>query len=126
VQALAAQPPGLGPVAAVRAALASALASLPAEDLARLAASARLGMSLPMGSEFAGTVEALAGAVARRAGGGCDDFAACMLAGAVIGVIMAAALPGAAEPGTDLAARLDAALAQLEAGLPLQAPAPGR
>jgi len=29
VQALAAQPPGLGPVAAVRAALASALASLP-------------------------------------------------------------------------------------------------
>jgi len=95
VQALAAQPPGLGPVAAVRAALASALASLPAEDLARLAASARLGMSLPMGSEFVGTVEALAGAVARRAGGGCDDFAARVLAGAVIGVIMAAALPGA-------------------------------
>jgi hypothetical protein len=89
--------PGLAeaPVAAVRAALASALASLPAEDLARLAASARLGMSLPMGSEFVGTVEALAGAVARRAGGGCDDFAARVLAGAVIGVIMAAALPGA-------------------------------
>ena len=67
VEALAAQPPGLGPVAAVRAALASALASLPAEDLARLADSARLGMSLPMGSEFAGTVEALAGALAASA-----------------------------------------------------------
>lgn len=125
VDALAAQPPGLGPVAAVRAALASALASLPAEDLARLADSARLGMSLPMGGEFAGTVEALADAVARRAGGECDDFAARVLAGAVIGVIMAAALPGAAEAGTDLATRFDAALAHLEA-LPLQAPASGR
>ena len=126
VEALAGQPPGLDPVAAVRAALACALASLPAEDLARLADSARLGMSLPKMSEFAGTVEVLAGAVARRAGGECDDFAARMLAGAVIGVIMAAALPGAAEPDTDLTARCDAALAHLEAGLPLRAPAAGR
>ena len=126
MEALAGQPAGLGPVAAVRAALASALASLPAEDLARLADSARLGMSLPKMSEFAGTVEVLAGAVARRAGGECDDFAARMLAGAVIGVIMAAALPGAAEPDTDLTARCDAALAHLEAGLPLRAPAAGR
>jgi AcrR family transcriptional regulator len=122
VEALAAQPPGLGAAAAVRAAVASALASMPAEDLARLADSARLGMSLPGMSEFGGTVEALAGAVARRAGGDCDDFAARMLAGAVIGVIMAA-VPRAVEPGADLAARLDAALAHLEAGLPLRAPA---
>jgi AcrR family transcriptional regulator len=124
-EALAAQPPGLGPVAAVRAALASALASLPAEDLGRLADAARLGMSLPAMGEFAGTVEALAGSVARRAGGECDDFAARMLAGAVIGVIMAA-VPRAAEPDTELAARFDAALAHLEAGLPLRAPASGR
>jgi AcrR family transcriptional regulator len=123
--ALAAQRPGLGPVAAVRAAVASALASLPAEDLARLADSARLGMSLPGTSEFRGTVEALAGALARRAGGECDDFAARLLAGAVIGVIMAA-VPQALEPGTDLAARFDAALAHLEAGLPLRAPASGQ
>jgi hypothetical protein len=81
-------------------------------------------MSLPKVSEFAGTVEALAGAVVRRAGGECDDFAARMLAGAVIGVLMAAALPGAAEPATDLAACFDAALAHLEAGPPLQAPHP--
>jgi AcrR family transcriptional regulator len=125
VEALAGQPPGLDPVAAVRAALACALASLPAEDLARLADSARLGMSLPGMSEFGGTVEALAGAVARRAGGECDEFAARMLAGAVIGVIMAA-VPRAAEPGADLAARLGAALAHLEAGLPLRAPASGQ
>jgi hypothetical protein len=84
-----------------------------------------LGMSLPKMSEFAGTVEALAGAVARRADGECDDFAARTLAGAVIGVIMAAALPQAAEPGADPAARFDAALAQLEAGLPLQVPVSG-
>jgi AcrR family transcriptional regulator len=78
VEAFAAQPPGLGPAAAVRAALASALASLTGEDLARLADCARLGMSRPGMSEFGGTVEALAGAVARRAGGECDDFAARM------------------------------------------------
>lgn len=125
VEALAAQPPGLGPAAAVRAALASALASLTGEDLARLADCARLGMSRPGMSEFGGTVEALAGAVARRAGGECDDFAARMLAGAVTGVIMAA-VPQAVEPGADLAARFDAALAHLEAGLPLRAPAPGQ
>jgi hypothetical protein len=87
----------------VRAALASALACLPVGDLARLADSARLGMSLPGMSEFGGTVEALAGAVGRRAGGECDDFAARMVAGAVIGVIMAA-VPRGAEPGADLAA----------------------
>ena len=125
VEALAAQPPGVAPVAAVRSALASALASLPAEDLAWLADSARLAMSLSGMGEFAATVEALAGAVARRAGGECDDFAARMLAGAVIGVIMAA-LPRAAEPEADLTARFDAALAHLEAGLPLRAPASGR
>ena len=126
MEALAAQLPGLGPVAAVRTAPTSALASLPAEDLAQLAGSARLGMSLPKMSEFAGTVEALAGAVARRAGGECDDFAARMLAGVVIGVIMAAALPGAAERDADLAAGFDAALAYLDAGLPLRAPASGQ
>ena len=82
-------------------------------------------MSLPAMSEFAGTVDVLAGAVARR-GGECDDIAARMLAGAVIGVTLAAALPQAAEPGAGLAARYDAALAHLEAGLPLQAPASGR
>ena len=50
---------------------------------------------------------------------------ACMLAGAVIGVVMAA-VPRAAEPGADLAAVLDAALAHLEAGLPLRAPVSGQ
>jgi hypothetical protein len=76
--------------------------------------------------EFAGTIETIAGAVAQRAGGECDDFAARMLAGAVIGVSLAAALPQAAEPDTDLAARFDAALAHLDAGLPLRAPGSGR
>ena len=48
--------PAWNPVAAVRTGLACALASLPAEDLARLEESARQGMSLPKMSEFAGTV----------------------------------------------------------------------
>lgn len=110
------QPPGLGPVAAVRAAVASVLAALPAAELARLCSSAELGMSLHQAGEIAGT---LAAAVAQRDGREHDDFTDRILAGAVIGAIMAAAMPEP-EPGkavADLPARLDAALACLEAGL---------
>jgi AcrR family transcriptional regulator len=114
------QPPGLGPVAAVRAAVASVLAALPAAELARLCSSAELGMSLHQAGEFARTAGALAAAAAQRDGREHDDFTDRILAGAVIGAIMAAAMPEP-EPGkaaADLPARLDAALACLEAGLP--------
>jgi hypothetical protein len=46
-----------------------------------------------------------------------SDFTDRILAGAIIGAIMAAALQGPDEPGTDLPGRIDAALAFLETGL---------
>ena len=64
IESLPEQPPGLGPIAAVRAAVASVLAALPAAELARFCSSARLGMSLHQTGEFAGT----AGAPAASAG----------------------------------------------------------
>ena len=42
-----------------------------------------------------------------------------LLAGAVIGVVMSATTPWASQPSTDVFARIDEALAHLEAGLPL-------
>jgi len=108
------QPPGLGQVAAVRAAVASALAALPAAERARFGASARLGWSLHQTGEIARTIEALAGAVGQRAGREHGDFTDRILAGALVGAVMAAALPGPDEQAPDLPARVDAALACLE------------
>ena len=102
----------------MRAAVASALVALPAAERARFCASARLGWSLHQTGEIARTIEAVAGAVAQRAGREHGDFTDRVLAGAVLGAVMAAALPGPGEPAADLPARADAALACLEAGLP--------
>lgn len=112
------QPPELGQVCAVRAALASVLAALPAGERAQLASSAGLMRSLHPAGEIIRTIEALTGALAQRAGREHGDFTDQILAGAIVGAIMAAALPGPGKPAADLPARIDAALACLEAGLP--------
>src|SRR5712692_7039108 len=73
--------------------------------------------------EFSRTIGVIAEAAARRAGRDPDDFAVRVLAGAIVGVIMAATMPwedwAKQDPGTDMLSRIDAALGQLEAGLPL-------
>ena len=63
--------------------------------------------------------EQIAAAVAKRTGRSPDDFAVRTMAGAVIGVVMSATTPWARQPSTDMFERIDAALAHLEAGLPL-------
>lgn len=74
--------------------------------------------SLHPASEIVRTIEALTGALAQRAGREHGDSTDQILAGAIVGVIMAAALPGPGKPAADLPARFDAALAFLEAGPP--------
>ena len=118
IESLSEQPPGLGPVAAVRATMASVLAALPAAELAQFCSSAELGISLHQTGEFARTTGALATALAQRACREHDDFTDRILAGAMIGAIMAATLAEPGTPGADLPTRCDAALACLEAGLP--------
>jgi AcrR family transcriptional regulator len=125
MDAFEAQPPGLGPIAALRAALAEMLASLTPEESERFRESTELTMAIPEVraralDELTRAIQAMAEAVARRAGLPADDFAARNLAGAATGVILSATLPITPAPTpTDMFASIDAALAHLEAGLPL-------
>ncbi len=124
LEAFEAQPAGLSPIAAFRAAAAAAFGALTPGELAQFRETTELTMSVPeirarAMDEFARTIEFMAAAVARRVGREPSDFAVRNLAGAMIGVIMSATMPWARLTGEDLLAQIDAALAHLEAGLPL-------
>ncbi len=124
VAAFKAQPAGLRPVAALRGAMRSVFAELTAEQLALERERQTLILSVPelrAGAldGLAGTVQLLAEVVAERVGRRPDELAVRALAGAVIGVGLAAMLAAAEDPEADLFALLDAAMAHLEAGLPL-------
>jgi AcrR family transcriptional regulator len=124
LEALEAQPAELGPIAAMRAATKSMLAMLSPEELARLGETVELSMSVPevrarAVDEFTRTIDVVACALATRAGRDPDDFAARNVAGAIVGVIMAATVRRPGQGPADMFAQIDAALAHLEAGLPL-------
>ncbi len=132
IGALDAQPPELGPVAAFRAAARQSLAAMTEEDKERFRETSRLTAEVPeirarALDEFTRTLDAIAAALARRLGRTEDDFAVRTLAGAIIGVIMSASdslldASAQADRHTDVIevfGRIDAALAQLEAGLPV-------
>jgi len=120
-------PPELGPIAAFRAAAAAGKRLLSADDADAFAITMQLTMSIPeirarALDEFMRTTEQISEAIARRTGASPDDFAVRNMAGAIIGVVMAATMPWDADRPVDLDAmfdRIDAGLAHLEAGLPL-------
>ena len=121
-----AQPPELGPLAAFRAAWAATFAALSADELDRLRETTALTLSVPelrarAIDEFTRTIDVMAEALAKRTGRKPDDFAVRNIAGAAVGVIIAASLPPSADDllDQDWFQRIDAALAHLEAGLPL-------
>jgi AcrR family transcriptional regulator len=128
IAALEQQPPGLGPVAAVRAATRQVFGSYTADDMAVIRETTRLSITVPeirsrALDEFARAISGIGEAIAKRAGRPPDDLAVRTVAGAVVGVIMAITLPweGWAE-GRDFADSLhsiDQALTLLEQGLPL-------
>jgi AcrR family transcriptional regulator len=126
--AFEAQSADLSPVAAFRAAASAAFRSLGEDELARLRETAELTLTVPeirarAMDEFARTIGVIAEAAARRSGRDPNDFAVRNVAGAIVGVIMAATMPwsewATETPGADMLDRIDAALAHLEAGLPL-------
>jgi len=124
VELFEAQPADLSPIAAFRATAAQMFGALSAEDLARFRETTELTFNVPEVraralDEFARTIDVMAAAIARRAGRSPDDFAVRNVAGALIGVIMSATMPWDGEPTIDMSGRIDAALAHLEAGLPL-------
>ncbi len=129
IEALEGQPPGLGPVAAVRAAVRQVFASYTEADMAILRETTALTMTVPeirarALDEFARTIRVVAEALGRRAGRPADDLSIRTVAGAFVGVIMAITLPWEdwSEGSTafeDSFGRIDEALALLETGLPL-------
>ena len=124
MEAFEAQPAELSPVAALRAATAKIVATLTPEELAQFRETTRLTLTVPEVraralDEFARTIDEIAAAIAKRTGRAPDDFAVRNVAGALIGVIMAATMPWAEAPNKDMFERIDAALAHLDAGLPL-------
>jgi AcrR family transcriptional regulator len=128
IEAFEQQPAHLSPIAAFRAAAKAAVGTLGEEDLAKFAETARLTLSVPEVrarsiDELARTIGVIAEAMARRTGRDPADPAVRNLAGAIVGVVIAATMPWTDwtgdSGGADLFARIDAALAHLEAGLPL-------
>jgi AcrR family transcriptional regulator len=123
-EAFEAQPAGLSPIAAYRAAAAQMFATLTPEDLARFRETTEMVLTIPevrarAMDELARTIDQIAATLARRTGRSPDDFAVRNVAGALVGVIMSATLPWTGAPSGDMFERIDAALAHLEAGLPL-------
>jgi AcrR family transcriptional regulator len=134
--ALIRQPPELAPLAAIRAAMRETWNSFTPEEWEEISQGARLSMEVPeirarSMNEFARTINAIAVALAVRTSGCSGDLRIRVLAGAVVGTMMAVFLPeqldeGAGAPdldaghvGPESVEHIDEALALLEAGLPL-------
>jgi AcrR family transcriptional regulator len=128
IDAFEAQPADVPELAAIRAAMKQAFAALGEDELIRMRETTELILTVPelrarAIDEFARTIGVIAEAVARRSGRDPSDFAVRNFAGAIVGVVMAATTPwqdwAAEKHSADMVDRIDAALAHLEAGLPL-------
>ena len=122
--AFRAQPAELSPIQALRSALQAVFGGMPAEEMEVSRERARLMQSVPelrsrVLDELARSVSLFAELAAERVGRPPDDFAVRTLSGAILGVIIGAWLTGAADLAGDFVSQMDAALAHLEAGLPL-------
>ncbi|HEY6313539.1 MAG TPA: TetR family transcriptional regulator [Streptosporangiaceae bacterium] len=129
IEALERQPAGLSPLAAVRAAIREMFASYGEADLDVIRQTTQLTMTVPEVraralDELARTIGVISEAVARRAGRPADDLNVRIMAGAIVGVIMAITIPWDHEWSDrqtmeDTFQHIEQGLALLEAGLPL-------
>ena len=139
LDAFSRQPPEVGPIPALRAALREAVTSISEAGWAQIRQGAMLQLTVPevrarMLDDMSRLISAMAQAMAKRTGHSPDDLAVQTLVGAVFGVMLSVALPlhrAGSEMEAHLAAdlklsqasemfaRMDQGLALLEAGLPL-------
>ncbi len=122
--AFAAQPHGLGVMAALRNAFRSLFAGMTEQQRSEQHERMSLVQGVPalraaVFEQFSTTMDVLADAIAARAGRESDDFAVRTVAGAVIGASMAVLAALTVDPDADYAALMDDAMAQLENGLSL-------
>jgi AcrR family transcriptional regulator len=124
IEKFEAQPRGLHPIAALRAAIREAFAELPADQIAQWHEVTRLTMAVPelrarTLDNFTQSVTMAAELIAKRQGRDPAELAVRTVAGAVVGVGLAVMMAAAEDPSVDMVALMDAGLAHLEAGLPL-------
>ena len=132
MEAIREQPPEVGPIAALRAGVHTAFARMGDAEWAQLRETTELALAVPavrgrMLEEMARTTQALAEAVAERTGRDPGDFAVRTLAGAIVGIAMAAwfevadGLVDHMDQGrlATFADKFERGLALLEAGIPL-------
>ncbi len=119
-----AQPPGMSPVAALRAAMRETFAEAPAEQIEQWRQLNMLTMAVPelrarALEEYMRSGGMTAELIAKRLGRDPHDFAIRTLAGAVVGVGLSVMVIWMEDPEADVIELMDAGLARLEAGLPL-------
>jgi AcrR family transcriptional regulator len=124
VRAFQQQPPGLGPVQALRGAFRTAFGELSTQEMADLRDRMNLILSIPelragMLDQLASSMQLLTEVLAARTGRQAGDMAVRTTAGAVIGVATAVMFAMIDDPESSLATLLDEAMAHLEAGLKL-------
>jgi AcrR family transcriptional regulator len=117
------QPAELSPIGALRATMRQVFGAAPADVLARQDERALLIFAVPelrmrMLDELVRSMHLLIEIAAKRATRAPDDVAVQALAGAVIGVGIAAWVSGGGLRASDFLERMDAGLAELESGFP--------
>ncbi|HET9014178.1 MAG TPA: TetR family transcriptional regulator [Thermomicrobiaceae bacterium] len=123
--AFKAQPPGLSPIQAMRGAVRALFAALPESDLTEQRDRGALIFAVPelrmrVLDQIVSSFDLFAEIVAARVARPADDPDVRIFVGALFGALVAVLLPAAVEdPEVDYQELIDAALAQLEAGLPL-------
>jgi len=120
--ALRAQPAGLGPLPALRAALRAVFGAVSAEEMSEIKERAMLVLTVPALRAAAldnltQTIRVIAACVAERTGKPADDPAVRALSGAAVGVMISEQLYWVEHPDTDLFDAIDRALGHLEDGL---------
>jgi AcrR family transcriptional regulator len=123
-EAFRAQPDDLRPLPALRGAIRAVSAEFPGDEAEWTRNLLALILTVPelrarFLAELARSVSVLADLVAERVGRPADDLAVRCFAGAVVGTILAVLPAAANDPAADVVELMDAALAHLEAGLPL-------
>jgi AcrR family transcriptional regulator len=121
IAALQAQPAEIGSIEAIRRSMREVFQGLSESEAALEFQRHQLARSVPelrarMADQFAGGMAMFADAFADRAGRPRDDFGVRVLAGAVVGIGLAAVL-AIEERSEEFIQMLDAGLAQLEAGV---------
>jgi AcrR family transcriptional regulator len=124
IAAWRAQPPELGPIPAMRAAMKQVFANLGPEYVAEMTQRGRLVYGVPelreaMVNDLLRTSTMIETEIAARCGRSADDMEVRVFTGALVGGLMAALLPALQQARPDYLRDIDAALDFLEKGMPL-------